>query len=128
GAANGQAGERRGGGGGGKEAPRDRRHAVIAGMISNRDRTEPPQCRDLVGVKPRRAGQSGNKHDRQRVWHLRELSARGAADYRLVRKSKAIRLTCCAAGGALRLTFRQLVIWWGQPKQGRFDRWARIFV
>ena len=53
----------------GQNAPRNRRHAVVASMVGNRDWPEPPQCGDLVRVKSRRAGQSRNEHNRQRVWH-----------------------------------------------------------
>jgi len=66
-AAHRQARERKARRGSAQDAPRDGRHAVVAGMVCNRDRAESPQGRNLVGVKPRRAGQSGNEHDRQRV-------------------------------------------------------------
>jgi hypothetical protein len=39
-------------------------------MVCDRHRAEPPQRRDLLGIKPRRARQAGNEHDRQRVWHF----------------------------------------------------------
>ena len=51
----------------GENAARNRRHRVIAGVIGHGNRTEPPQRRNLLGVKPRRAKKSGNQHNRQTV-------------------------------------------------------------
>ncbi len=61
----------------GEDAPRNRRHGVVAPMVRDRDRTEPPQHRNLLGVKPRRTIQAGDQDDRQagrrRIGHRRLL-------------------------------------------------------
>ena len=49
----------------GQDPPRHRRHAVVAPMIGDGDGTELPQRRDLLGIKPRRAVQPGDKNGRQ---------------------------------------------------------------
>ena len=57
-AAHRQAGEREARRRRGQNAPGDRRHAVVAGVVGDHDRPEPPQRRDLLGIEPRRAGQT----------------------------------------------------------------------
>ena len=42
-------------------------HRVVTSVIGDRHRTEPPQRRDLLGVKPCRTVQSGYENDRQAV-------------------------------------------------------------
>ncbi len=49
----------------GKDAAGNRRHGVVAPMIRDRDRAEPPQRRNLLGVKARRTIQAGDQDDRQ---------------------------------------------------------------
>src|SRR5581483_3928728 len=92
-------------------------------MIGDRDRPETPQGRNLIRIKPRRARQARDEHDRQRVRHVGTLSAARPADYWLVKKSEVIRLTCCTARAAFRLTLRQSIICCGHPK--RVDSTAR---
>src|SRR5437660_2320634 len=53
----------------GQNAPRDRCHAVVAGVVRDHNRAEAPQSWDLLGIKPSRTGQSGNKHAWQRFCH-----------------------------------------------------------
>ena len=49
----------------GKDAAGDRRHGVVAPVVGDRDRAEPPQHWNLLSVKARRTIQAGDQDDRQ---------------------------------------------------------------
>jgi hypothetical protein len=55
----------------GEDARRDRRHAVVAGVLRDRDRPQPPQLRYLRSIEPRRAIQAWNEKDRKTFGHWR---------------------------------------------------------
>jgi len=41
--------------------------AGVAGMVGDHDRPKAPKRRNLLGIKPRRAVQPGNKDDREAI-------------------------------------------------------------
>ena len=63
---------------------------LVTGVVGDRHRTEPPQRRDLLGVKACRTVQSGYENDRQVVRHNIRSFQRGPAPQR---KNEVIRLT-----------------------------------
>jgi len=55
----------------GQNPPRDQGHMVVADVVGDRHRAEPPQIRHHGGEDPRRADEAGNEQDRHRIVHAR---------------------------------------------------------
>ena len=55
----------------GQDPPRDRAHIVVADVVGDRHRAEPPQGRRDRRVNPRRGHQARNQQNRHRIVHAR---------------------------------------------------------
>ena len=64
-----------------KDAPGNRRHGVVAGVIHDRHRSKAPQRRHLRRIEPRRAVQTRHKQDRHAFGHQRAPFRRLTTNY-----------------------------------------------
>ena len=55
----------------GQDPPRDRAHIVVADVVGDRHRAEPPQRRDHRREDPRRGDEARNEQNRHRIVHAR---------------------------------------------------------